>query len=199
MSALNRMGVWTSPRTKPPPMRQRSRSSECVLDRVQEEDRPRTSSSPSNMTATLDQSRANRHKVSTLIEMFEAKSPSASPKRERRFNGKQRTSATMSPNASASRQDRGRERPRLHSDVPIPPPKPVVSVPPVPPRPVSSDIGESGAPIIPPRTPAPLLPPKPPGTLPPSRMMVHRRSLSDSNPIKLEEPQPPVPPRLPRK
>ena len=195
-TTTSRAGTSVGGRIIPPPMRRRSRSSECVLDRTLE--RPRTSSSPSNLMGTLEETKTQSKRkvsVSALIDHFESKSPTASPKRERKGNHL-KASATL-----LDERRRNSESVAKRSDVPIPPPKPLVIIPPVPPRPLSTDVGEGGAPVVPPRTPAPLLPPKPPGSLPPSRMKAHRRSLSDSNPVFVKEIMelPPLPPRVPPK
>ena len=131
----------------------------------------------------------SKRSVSSLIEMFESKSPATSPKQRSFFKRKSSPALTDKNTVSPKKISPNQRR------LPIPPPKPKVIVPPLPPRPLSTDYGKDGVPIIPPRTPAPLLPPKPPGSLPPSVLprSKHRRSLSDTP--KLE----PIPPEIPPK
>lgn len=177
---------------KSPLLRKRSKSSDFMVERHR---------SFFNTAASAGSSPVGgRRKVSSLIEMFESKSPNSSPKRTRAPNWRGKAAATSAEGAGP----RQRVASYSQDNAPKPPPKPVIVVPPVPPRPLSTECGEEGVPIVPPRTPAPLLPPKPPGSLPPTisprtKQQQHRRSLSDtqseSNQIREEE----VPPRIPPK
>lgn len=150
------------------------------------------SSSSKSISPSLADKRA---RVVSLIDMFEGKSPSTSPTKastllSRRDLGRRvRTERSNSFGISTSRKGasaavRLSGNHSLSNSPPEPPPKPWSVMPPLPPRPVSTECGESGVPIVPPRTPAPLLPPKPLGSKPPtvSPRMTHRRSLSDSDP-----------------
>ena len=171
-------------------------------------------SSPSSIPS------GGRHRVISLIDMFESKSPSSSPpktmtllsRRELGRWGGARTERSNSFGVMSSRKGKSAGSVRLSTssiesrgnyplsdNPPVPPPKPKLSIPPLPPRPFSTECGERGVPSIPPRTPAPLLPPKPPGSKPPiiGPRMSHRRSLSDSEPTRMSPAH--APPILPPK
>lgn len=128
--------------------------------------------------------RSSSPKVTSLIQMFESKSPNNSPPLQKRSPPVQ---YKRSPPYSRRRSDEVVKRsPNLEdSSAPSRPPKP--QPPPVPPRPLMAF--EEKTPVVPPRTPAPLLPPKPPGSKPPLILprLHHRRSLSDSQPAVLKE------------
>lgn len=133
--------------------------------------------------------RANSTKVTSLIQMFEAKSPTNSPTHSRRrFAPPHRRDGVKHPSP-----DRGED---ATATAPVPPPKPRSVQPPVPPKP-------SGAapsfPEVPPRTPAPLLPPKPPGSKPPNIVPRRNRVEKRLPPLPFVETEEEVPPSLPVK
>lgn len=179
--------------------RQRSKSSECVSERhhCTHVGSPRTTEDTESSSSTP----TGKPKVSLLIEMFESKSPNSSPKRNHVPKKWGATAERAEDNGEGTGSPRQRHWSCTQSDVPTPPPKPHVVIPPVPPRPLSTECGEEGVPIVPPRTPAPLLPPKPPGSLPPaiSPRSWHRRSHSDTRSdmaqFAMEEVPPEVPPK----
>lgn len=179
-------------------MRRRSKSSESMMERIRR--LPSISSVSSNSSVSKDKEGKQdvRQKVSSLIEMFESKSPNSSPKRTRRWgeSATARDEDVQGDFPELENVDSETSRSLSQSNVPIPPPKPRVVIPPIPPRPLSTDLGDKGAPVIPPRTPAPLLPPKPPGSMPPSiaPRYTHRRSRSYSNP-QIEPDPPSLPPK----
>ena len=182
--------------SKPHLLRRRSKSSDCIRKR-------NDANSTHKETQSADIVSLMKQNVSTLIEMFEAKSPNSSPVRQSwNINRKgSRSVPTNGFNSGPLQKNDTAHKNFPAPDSPIPPPKPRVTAPPLPPRPLSSADYENGrAPIVPPRTPAPILPPKPPGSLPPSvhPRFRHRRSLSsDSKPIPNFEDTPP--PKLPPK
>ncbi len=190
---------------KPTLMRKRSMSSESVMDRQRKAKEAQKLPSGGRGGA--------KPKVSSLIEMFESKSPSSSPTRlraDRRGTGGGFVAAGRNKegvvlrNSTESEQHLTRFFSTGAGGAPAPPPKPKVVVPPVPPRPLSSDGGEEGGvPVVPPRTPAPLLPPKPPGSMPPSisPRSNHRRSRSNDTELFFlsAAPPPELTPQLPPK
>ena len=137
------------------------------------------------------QTRSSSPKVTSLIQMFESKSPDNSPPLQKRNSPVQ---YKRSPPFSRGQSDGVVKKSRNLENhfTPSRPPKP--QPPPVPPRPLI--VFEEHIPVVPPRTPAPLLPPKPPGSKPPLVVprLGHRRSLSDSQPAVLKEGETP---RLP--
>lgn len=162
----------------PRSLREQSRSAECVAGEEEEEcmgERQRVNSDPSSFSSSA--AAEARRRVASLIQMFETKSPE-----------RQKAAAQTLP---SHLQKKLPELPIIENDdIPIPPPRPRLATPPLPPRPFSTGCGERGVPEVPPRTPAPLLPPKPPGSMPPStishqRHLGHRRSLSDEQPPRL--------------
>ena len=141
------------------------------------------------------QTRASSTKVSSLIQMFESKSPTSSPKaRKRQF---QKWTPPSPRRRAYAVRDMSPDPPDFLSQMGLPlrPPKTKLSAPPVPPKPPNSSKIEP--PVVPPRTPVPLLPPKPPGSKPPSVLprLGHRRSLSDSTSLTREEIPPKIPPK----
>ena len=199
--------VATPTESDRPLMRKRSMSSESVLDRIR-------ISATLNLPAVAGNGEAAREvpgkpKVSSLIELFESKSPSSSPTRSR-FDRRTSHSGVL---AAARKEgllgnlaegDETQPLKRFYSQsggAPIPPPKPREIVPPVPPRPLSTECGEEGVPIVPPRTPAPLLPPKPPGSMPPSvtPRATHRRTRSNDAELFMAPAAALGPPQLPPK
>lgn len=119
-------------------------------------------------------SKCESPKITSLIQMFEGKSPGHTPP------VRLRSSAQMNCLYPPGEHD---ARLSKQTSVPSRPPKP--QPPPVPPRPLMGSDSES--PVIPPRTPAPLLPPKPPGSKPPIVFprLSHRASLSDFQPAMI--------------
>jgi len=161
-----------------------------------------SSASPTPPPSSSSSFSGKRPRITSLISMFEKNSPSTSPTKtmtllpQRELS--RRTERSNSFGTTSSKKNvlspgpfwmaSGPIAPSLEDDAeipPVPPPKPKLTIPPLPPRPLSTECGEKGVPIVPPRTPAPRLPPKPPGSKPPivGPRMSHRRSLSDSDPL----------------
>ena len=193
-----------------PLTRRRSKSSESIRD-------------SSRRTMAGRDGPGYKPKVSSLIQMFESKSPCSSPTKlrfDRRGSGAVFASRTAEGSSGTGAGGAGYKEEvrsstevpdstRVHShsvggrsgDAPTPPPKPKLVIPPVPPKPPSSEtVEEGGVPVVPPRTPAPLLPPKPPGSMPPNSISSrptysHRRSRSNESEFFMSSLPPQLPPR----
>ena len=170
-------------------IRRRSKSSEGFMEKSRVDKNADVSTPTSETTSSTNQI---KRKVLSLIERFETTSP-------------KKTHTSFSESRVSTRKEYEQTNLRVLSPldpgIPVPPPKPRTTIPLVPPRPLSTECGDEGVPILPPRTPAPLLPPKPPGSMPPAvspRGGTHRRSHSDSEPRYMEK-FPISPPKIPPK